>query len=460
MASKEPILMELEPHSGELYPLTPIRVETAFSRYPVHRLAKKGTVQIEIEERDDAGALHGSWDVSYNSRFGQPGQLAYKVDTIVVNRRIDEAGRPLPKVIRLGSLRDICRELNVNEGQATRNVKRALHQNASAYINAKITYTATDRSERFIEFGATRYDVVFTGKKLPDGRRADAVYIILHDLYRELLDGVQKRPLDYEYLKELPPAPQRFYELLSFQIYAALKHGRPRARLLYSEYCSYAPQVRYFDYEHVKKQMYKVHVPHRKSDYISAVELRGTEDREGRPDWEMLYTPGRRAKAEFRSFTQPKKATTVRPERGPRLTELVPSQAEVIFPAAEDPLVEQLLMFGVERSKARGLVENHREAAEAQIAAYPYREVGKPKKNAAGWLIAAIEGNYTLPIAYVEEQKKKQQATKAKEQESAVDGCQLCDQNGWRRVRTPEYPNGAMKRCSHKPNTESNYMDA
>jgi hypothetical protein len=444
-----------EPTSRELYPLNTIRVETAFSRYPVHRLAKKGDVRIEIKERDEAGELHASWDVSYNSRFGHPGQLAYKVDTIVVNRRIDEEGRPLPKVIRLGSLRDICRELNINEGQATRNVKQALHQNASAYINAKITYTASDRTERFIEFGATRYDVVFTGKKLPDGKRADAVYIILHDLYRELLDGVQKRPLDYEYLKELPPGPQRFYELLSFQIYAALKHGRARARLLYSEYCTYAPQVRYFDYDHVKKQMYKVHAPHRKSDYISAVELRETKDREGQPDWEMLYVPGCRAKAEFRAFTQPKKALSARAAGELQPSVPTPSGTEDRPPTEMDPLVEQLLKFGVVEAKARELVNGHREAAEAQIAAYPYRDPGKPKKNAAGWLIAAIEGNFTLPVAYLEERERKQQAAKSKEAKAATEDCQLCDSKGWRRIRTPDHPNGAMKRCSHDPQAEA-----
>lgn len=456
----KPNQTEPETRRGELYPLNPIRVETAFSRYPVHRLAKKGDVHIEIEERDEAGDLQAKWEVSYNNRFGQPGQLAYKVDTVVVNRRIDEEGRPLPKVVRLGSLRDICRELNVNEGQATRNVKRALHQNASAYINARVSYTANDRSERYIEFGATRYDVVFTGKKLPDGRTADAVYIILHDLYRELLDGVQKRPLDYDYLKELPPGPQRFYELLSFQIYAALKHGRPRARLLYSEYCTYAPQVRYFDYEHVKKQMYKVHVPHRKSGYISAVELRETEDREGKPDWEMLYTPGRRAKAEYRAFSQPKRAFGGKPSAGLQLDAPAQPPEEVIFPAEDDPLVEKLVGFGVAHTKATELVKHHREAAEAQIAAYPYRESGKPKKNAAGWLIAAIEGNYTLPVAYVEEREKKRQAAKAEEAKAATENCHLCDQNGWRRVLTPEHPNGAMKRCTHKPEVEAKYQSA
>ncbi|HWW75174.1 MAG TPA: hypothetical protein VNZ44_07260, partial [Pyrinomonadaceae bacterium] len=337
---------------------------------------------------------------------------------------------------------------------------RALHQNASAYINAKITYMGSDRTERFIEFGATRYDVIFTGKKLPDGKRADAVYIILHDLYRELLDGVQKRPLDYEYLKELPPGPQRFYELLSFQIYAALKHGRPRARLLYSEYCTYAPQVRYFDYDHVKKQMYKVHAPHRQSDYISAVELRETKDREGRPDWEMLYVPGARARAEFKAFTQPKKSLSARPAPELQPPAPAPSARKEPAPADMDPLVEQLVKFGVAGAKARELVDGHREAAEAQIAAYPYRDQGKPKKNAAGWLITAIEGNFTLPITYLEEQEKKRQAAKSAAAKAAAVACQLCDQSGWRRVRTPNHPDGAMKRCTHDPEAEAKYPAA
>jgi hypothetical protein len=53
--------------------------------------------------------------------------------------------------------------------------------------------------------------------------------------------------------------------------------------------------------------------------------------------------------------------------------------------------------FGISGAKARGLVKANRKAVEEQIAAYPYRDLGKSRKNAAGWLIAAIEGNYTLP---------------------------------------------------------------
>jgi hypothetical protein len=52
---------------------------------------------------------------------------------------------------------------------------------------------------------------------------------VLNTYFRELLNQVEVRPLDYDYLKRLPPGPQRFYELLSFQIYGALASGRSRA---------------------------------------------------------------------------------------------------------------------------------------------------------------------------------------------------------------------------------------
>lgn len=88
----------------QLAPLNRIRVETGLSRFPVHRLAKKGIISIDLQRSSDGIAADFRWKVSYNSDFGQPGPLAYKVDTLVVNRRIDEAGRPLPEVLKLGRL--------------------------------------------------------------------------------------------------------------------------------------------------------------------------------------------------------------------------------------------------------------------------------------------------------------------------------------------------------------------
>ena len=153
----------------------------------------------------------------------------------------------------MGASRDICRELGLSEGENTNSIKEALRQNAFAGITAKIRYRQSDGRERTLEADFTRYSVIFTGEELPDGRRADAVYIVLNDIYIQVINGAMTRPLDYDYLKSLPPAAQRFYELLSFQMYAAIKNDRPRAKLLYSELCTYAPLTRQTDWNVVRR---------------------------------------------------------------------------------------------------------------------------------------------------------------------------------------------------------------
>jgi hypothetical protein len=90
--------MKQSAESEELFPVNPIRVETVLSRFPVHRISKRGNIQIEINERSEAGELVTKWEVSHNTKYGQPGALAYKVDTLIVNRRIDEAPRPVPEI--------------------------------------------------------------------------------------------------------------------------------------------------------------------------------------------------------------------------------------------------------------------------------------------------------------------------------------------------------------------------
>ena len=297
--------MELpNPIDTELSLPNPIRVETALSRFPVHRLAKHGEIAINITERNEHGELSVRWEVDYSKNHGQPGPLAYKLDTLIINRRIEEAGRPIPRIIKLGSLRDLCRELGLSEGKNVNSIRKALRQNAFAGITAKIRYRQNDGTERTLEADFTRYHVVFTGETLPDGRKADAVYIVLSDLYMQVINGAMTRPLDYDYLKSLSPAAQRFYELLSYRMYATIKNDRPRAKLRYSELCTYAPLVRQYDRTVVQPQMARIHAPHLKSGYIARVQYEQTVDGDGRPDWIMLYVPGPKARAEYRAFTR------------------------------------------------------------------------------------------------------------------------------------------------------------
>lgn len=277
--------------------LTVLRTETALSRFPLHRLTKNRTVQIEVQNQASAVL----WRVDHNSRYGQPGALAYKIDSLYINRCIEESGRPIPKVIRLGSLREIAAE--VGSGTNTTPVKQALLQNATASITAKISYRTQEGGEQWLEAIFSRYSIVFTGEKLPQGGVADAVYLVLNDIYQQILNTAVFRPLDYDYMKSLPPIAQRFYEIVSYQVYAAQRFNNPRAKVMYSEYCLLSTAIRYPDFEHVKKQMYKMLKPHIQSGYLRKVEYEATTNEKGEPDWILYLTPGINAAREFRAFT-------------------------------------------------------------------------------------------------------------------------------------------------------------
>jgi hypothetical protein len=410
--------MELTvPIDTEFSQPNPIRVETALSRYPVHRLARKGSIRIEVNEANERGEATLLWKVSYNSEYGQPGPLAYKLDTLVINRRIEEASRPISRILKLGSLSDICRQMNLADSGKNRNdIKKSLYQNAFAGIVVKTSYRQRDGTERSLEAGFTRYSVVFTGEELPDGRKADAVYIILSDIYMQVINGAMTRPLDYDYLKSLPPAPQRFYELLSYQIYAALKHDRPRGKLTYSEFCTYAPQTRHFDWERVRSQMTKVHRPHKKSGYLAGIDYEQTVDRDGHPDWVMLYIPGPKARAEYRAFTR---------RGGPTVLEVEPFLASPALPLTAPgplPLEAELIGRGITPAMASELVRDHaEEKIRAQIEQLDWLVETKPKKVAdpAAWLVAAIRNGHAAPKGFMPkaERQRREEARRAQERE-------------------------------------------
>ena len=76
MTQEEPAALEI------------IRTETVLSRLPIHNLAKRGNVNIQILKTTADGNVELKWIVSYSDRYGQARQLAYKLDTIVINHHI------------------------------------------------------------------------------------------------------------------------------------------------------------------------------------------------------------------------------------------------------------------------------------------------------------------------------------------------------------------------------------
>jgi hypothetical protein len=386
---------------SELIPNEIIRTETALSRFPIHRLSKSGDVSIEIKVRGTEGELTTKWKVK-----NPPDPISYKLDTLIVNRKIEEAGKPIPKLIRLGSLSEIASELGLKNTRNTEHIKNALIQNVGAVITAKFIYKTKTGEEKTIEIADTRYGAIFTGEELPDGRKADAVYIILHDVYRDILNSAPTRPLDYDYLKELSPMAQRFYELVSYKMFAALKYHKV-AKLLYSEFCTYAPQTRFYDWEQVRPQMYRLHKPHLASGYIESIRFEQQRADDGTLDWMFIYEPGRKAKGEHSFATRKGLPKTKMIRSNPDQPSLLPPDTEpdqildlsLSFTFEEEMMISQMKDFGVTESRSRRLVKSHREGVGLEILYFPYRDLSNVKNEAALFITAVLEG-YPAPDRY------------------------------------------------------------
>jgi hypothetical protein len=403
--------------SEDLTPLQIIRTETVLSRLPIHNLAKKGKVDIRITKRNGDGEVDLKWEVSHSDRYGQPRQLAYKVDTLIINRRIDEEGRPLAKIIRIGTLSQICRELGVPaSGKNSNDLRRAMHQNAGAYITAKLTYRASDGTEKRLEAGFTRYGVAFTGDSLPDGRHADAIYIILNDPYRDVLNNAPVRPLNYDYLRELRPSGQRFYEIISYRIYAALKNNWPVAKLSYSDYCTFSAQQRYYDQEHFRLQMYKVHKAHLESGYLKSARYEAATDGEGKPDWTLFYEPGPKARAEFLAFTR---------RQSDSGKERIPLQGSVES-TEQDSILKELIKRGISGSQAgklvQGLAAGQQILDQLEWGDYLIRKAPTGSfRNPPGFYVWLIRDNMTPPDTFESGRKRQLREAAARERQESVD---------------------------------------
>jgi hypothetical protein len=440
-----------EKWSGVIGDTSLIRTETALSRFPVHRITKKGTIQIEIKDPN----AEMVWRVSHNSDYGQPGPLAYKIDTLVISQRIDEVTRPIPTLLRLGSLKDICEQIGITHGQGAMDVKKALLQNASTFIRAKIEYRTSDGGKRSLEAGFTRYSVLFTGESLPDGRTADGVHLVLNEIYRDVLNSAVYRPLNYEYMKSLTPAGQRFYEIISYQIFAALRQATPgvtpRAQLRYSEYCMLSTQVRYFDFDHVKKQMYKIHKPHVDSGYLAKVQYESTVDGGGEPDWFIHYHPSFKAEEDYQQAMGRKKKSKqdespnlpAKPSQTPKPTESLQSILELDYPSSDVPeplsdapevlaetikpeeegrsavktLIEKLVEQGVNRVDAKRLARENPEECMRQLEYLPF--VTEFRTSRGAYLRSAIEKGFGAPVAFEQRQLENDKQRLRQEQDNA-----------------------------------------
>jgi hypothetical protein len=488
----------LQPLKSKQHPVTPLPKFT--TELPFFYLTKRKDL---LSQPID---FHGTdpenkpvrWRVTPNPTIGAPGIEAHEVWVRLIKPALDaERERmlgKLPSLIPLGSIRECLRTLGRSiGGWESRRLLKSIRQIGSAWCEADFWMPTVERDEE----GRTRYRHIkgefsrvsiysigskhLTDEELNEGKFSfdfdleDTVYLLLHPHEVEMQKHQGQRPTDNEYLFSVNPSARRWYELLAPKIFGVIEnrksHQEGFCEIRYSWYVErHHTLKRHAERYRVVEQMNDLIEDHKAFGYVEKVEYRAIKEPGQEVDYIIRYYPGEGARNSINRIRSrhPRKKRVAQQEL-PLSKNSQPALPSAEVVAGVKPEVELLIAkltgkppegFGISRERALELVKDDRTAVEEQLKAYPYRDLGKPRKNAAGWLIAAIEGHYALPAAYLEEKEKKKQAEKVSEGRAAVDACLLCDHKGWRRVSTRDYPGGAMKRCSHNPEMEAKYPDA
>jgi hypothetical protein len=487
----------LQPLKPKQHPVTPLPKFT--TELPFFYLTKRKDLlsqPIDFQGTDPENKPI-RWRVTPNPTIGAPGIEAHEVWVRLIKPALDaERERmlgKLPSLIPLGSIRECLRTLGRSiGGWESRRLLKSIRQIGSAWCEADFWIPTSERDEegkiryRHIKGEFSRISIYSIGSKhltdeeLEAGKFSfdfdleDTVYLLLHPHEVEMQRHQGQRPIDNEYLFSVSPTARRWYELLAPKFFGVVEHKKGHqegfCEIRYSWYIErHHTLKRHAERYRMVEQMNDLIEDHKALGYVDKVEYRAIKELEQEVDYIIRYYPGEGARNSVNRIRSrhPRKKRVIQQDLP------LPSGSQSALLVTETPakmeLDAELLIakltgkppegFGIAEAKARELVKGHRKAAEEQLAAYPYRE-GKSFKNVAGWLVAAIEGNYALPALYLEEQEKRQQTLKAKEQKTAIEQCALCDEKGWRRVSNERYPDGAMKRCSHNPKAEAKYQDA
>jgi hypothetical protein len=242
---------------------------------------------------------------------------------------------------------------------------------------------------------------------------------------------------------DLTPAAQQFYEIVSFKIFTSLKYKHPHAQILYSEYCMFSAQQRYYDTDHFKKQMYKVHRPHLKSGYLKSTRYDATVDSNGKPDWVLYYTPGPKAKAEYKAFNHKEKGLTegnTEQEANPAATDSDISPSTNRHRGEPEELIQYFHHLfhsatAVDPSKkalaqAHDLIEQYGFERARHIVEYAHRAAAETKYQPQTF--SGILHYATPALAKFEETQKRMQA------KTVVEQCQHCDSAGYLHFKQPD----------------------
>jgi len=420
-----------------------LRSEFHFVKFPFFdlcpRISRKDRIEIKEIEETEEGKIEVCWKVVRGLDNKFPSVLARKIHKEVVERNLNSARKPVSRLMKLGSLRQICKGINIVEaGENFKEIRKALEDITAAKIEARGTFRQKEKNgaKRFFDGIFHLYDmVIFTGETLPDGTKADAVYVLLNDMYIQNFNNNFVVPLDYQYIQDLKGdiAP-RMYEILSVWFYPALENGRIYIEKRYTELCNYFPLTRQNTKWKAKKQLKVAHQQHVIKGFLATEpEWIGIDKKD---DWLIRYYIGPKASnwhkqnkklghidGDVKQLEEPKRVRRGKKENPAKQAEEIspveeakPEKNPRLHPQKENPLVSKLISAGISKGVAENLVKHSSPTAiEDWIEAI--RSIKADNK--AAFLVRAIQEEWALPESFRKEKEKRLQEEKEKKEEES-----------------------------------------
>lgn len=253
---------------------------------------------LKYEYIDEEKKILRSWEVRPDIKLGYPGPFDKDV-LITVQKLVTEVGFPPPNPFPLPSLRSVCETMNIQpNGTNIQAVKKSLKRIASTVIETNAFYLKDKK--QYWEDGDSPSGSVFTlwsvywrGKVLPNGEKAQSIYLFFNPPFYSSLLAFFVQPLDYEYYMGLPPLAKRIYELQAPKFFG-LKDN-PYTREEYGDYCKRLPIEEQPYFSLARRILDRAHNELVKTKFFSHVVWGGSSYKK---PWIIMYYPGARAKAE------------------------------------------------------------------------------------------------------------------------------------------------------------------
>lgn len=324
---------------------------------------------------------------------------------------------------------------------------------ASTYIKSEgamwIAGKKKFASDSFVIFQRVRR----TGQELDDGSVADRNYIWLSDWYLENINAFYLLPIDFDTYKQLKNnIAKALIPLLQIWLYASREQGVFEKR--YDEICQVLNIAQYTYPSKIKEKLAPSLNELIKQDYLSEWDVVETTDKTG---YKIIFWHGRKF---YQDQTKRlSKANKARRSLGMGKTGGKTKRKYELPPGSEEIFDRLRKEFDVAEMKALELVRNFAvEKIKAQVESFSYRR--ESVKNMSGFIIRAIENDYSLPEGYLEVLKKRERGKAEKARKAAIDACPLCDSSGQRNVKSEmDTFYGVLHECTHDPEVEQQFED-